>query len=183
MIALIKKLKIFKGKKMKAVITFGLPGSGKTTYIEEHYTGQNIISADNIKPTLPGWDEKNPSVVHQESVRLAKELVLKAIHDKVDFVFDSGSINSKYSRNLFRLIKQGGYDIHLIIFDIPVEICLERNKQRSFQVPEDDIWAKEREKWDALIAILPYCNRIDTITVEGQRKYKIKVMKNLILEL
>jgi predicted kinase len=164
--------------KMKAVITFGLPGSGKTTYIEKHYspcTGQNIISADNIKPALQGWDEKNPSIVHQESVRLAKELVLKAVHDKVDFVFDSGSINSKYSRNLFRLIKQAGYHIHLIVFDIPVEICLERNRQRSFQVPEDDILAKEREKWDALIAILPMCNTIDTITMEGQifgqRKY------------
>lgn len=148
----------------KAVITFGLPGSGKTTYLQANYSGQYIISADNIKPTLAGWDESNPSIVHQESVRLAKELVVQAVKEKVDFVFDSGSINTKYSRNLFEFIALSGYDIHLIIFDTPLEVCLERNRNRSFRVPEADILAKNEEKDEALLALLPYLSTMEIIT-------------------
>lgn len=149
---------------MKAVITFGLPGSGKTTHIQKKYSGQYIISADDIKPTLQGWDESNPSLVHQESVKLARELVIEAVNKKKDFVFDSGSINTKYSRNLFRLINEAGYHIHLIVFDIPLEVCLERNRKRSFQVPEEDIVAKNEEKDEALLALVQYVDTMETIT-------------------
>ena len=149
---------------MKAVITFGLPGSGKTTHIQKKYSGQYIISADDIKPTLQGWDESNPSLVHQESVKLARELVIEAVKEKVDFVFDSGSINTNYSRSLFRLISEAGYHIHLIVFDIPLEVCLERNRKRSFQVPEEDIIAKSQEKNEALLALAQYVDTMETIT-------------------
>ena len=149
---------------MKAVITFGLPGSGKTTHIQKEYSGQYVISADDIKPTLQGWDESNPSLVHQESVKLARELVIDAVKEKNDFVFDSGSINTKYSRNLFRLISEAGYHIHLIVFDIPLGVCLERNSKRSFRVPEADILAKNEEKDEALLALLQYVDTMETIT-------------------
>ncbi len=152
----------------QAIITFGLPGSGKTTLLKSKYLGTPIISADDIKPQLLGWDEKNPSVVHQQSVKIAKELVEQAVKEKIDFAFDSGSINTKYSRNLFKIIKESGYHIHLVVFDIPLEVCLERNKKRSFQVPEHDILSKNEEKSEALLALMPYVDTIETVTLEDQ---------------
>lgn len=145
---------------MKAYVTFGLPGAGKTTYLKSHYSHLPIVSADDIKMTLPNFDLSNPSLCHQESVRLAKEKVLTLSDDKVEFAWDSGSINSKYSRNIFRELHSRGYSITLIVFNTPLEVCLERNRLRSFKVPEDNIREKDQEKTEAFEALLPYVGEI-----------------------
>jgi predicted kinase len=141
---------------MKAYVTFGLPGAGKTTYLKNHYNHLPIVSADEIKMTLPNFDLFNPSLCHQESVRLAKEKVLTLSDDGVEFAWDSGSINSKYSRNIFKELYSRGYFITLIVFNTPLEVCLERNRQRPFKVPEDNILEKDQEKTEAFQALLPY---------------------------
>jgi predicted kinase len=155
---------------MKAVITFGLPSAGKTTYLNNRYgdlltnedTGVIIISADDIKKTLPSWDEKDPSKSHQESVRIARDVLFEHVERKYPYViFDSGSINTKYSRNIFKRIKENGYEIELVYLDTPIDICLQRNKSRAFKVPEENIHEKEKEKTEAFLALIPY---VDCIT-------------------
>lgn len=148
---------------MIAVITFGLPGAGKTTYLNKYYAGWNMVSADIIKPTIAGWNPKNPSAVHQESVKLAKEAVFNFAKKRIPFVFDSGSINTRYSRNIIQQLNQAGYKIHLLVFDTSLEVCLERNAKREFQVPKEDIIAKDSEKYEAFFAIAPYCSVIEYI--------------------
>ena len=37
------------------------------------------------------------------------------------------------------MAKGFGYEVHAVFFDVPVEVCLERNRKRERQVKEDVI--------------------------------------------
>ena len=77
-----------------------LPGAGKSTYIESHYDDSyDIVSADEIKKTLPGYDPENPEAVHEESVQLARKVIFDMCKDTHDHkvILDGGGINNHYN--------------------------------------------------------------------------------------
>ena len=161
---------------MIAIITFGLPGAGKTTYLSKYYINWKIVSADVIKTKLKDWDPKNPSLVHQESVKLAREQVFDLAKQRIPFVFDSGSINTRYSRNIVAELKRAGYKIYLFVFDTPLEVCLERNSKREFKVPEEDIVAKNAEKYEAFYALIPMCDIVQYINESNKDEIPITII-------
>lgn len=147
-----------------AIIPFGLPGCGKTTYLKNHvlkwFKPATYISADDIKTTLEGYDPANPEPVHQQSVALAEQKVYDSISVGENIVFDSGSINTRYSKRIFERLHNAGYRIILYFFDVPLDVCLERNKKREFTVPESAIIKKNEEAPQALYNLMPYISTI-----------------------
>jgi len=134
--------------------TFGLPGSGKSTWInqqtffgaEEKY---HIISADNIKEKLI----KKLSVLsnsnelkdlHEKSVKIADDEFKSLINEGVEIIVDGGGINNSYTINQIDYAFNNGYHIELVVFDTPASVCIQRNKgrDRSFVVPEEAIIRK-----------------------------------------
>ena len=59
----------------EAILFIGLPGSGKTTFIRENIKGYVIVSADDLKQKHPDYDPKDPTKVHQWSVKEAEKLM------------------------------------------------------------------------------------------------------------
>jgi len=114
---------------------FGLPGSGKTTWIKDN--GYNLpdseflwISADEIKIHLPLYNPKLPDLVHEESVRIAEELVYSTLKTGNNFILDGGGINNNYTKTIIDACHDHGYFVSLIHIDTPLEVCLERNNER-----------------------------------------------------
>lgn len=143
----------------KAIFFIGLPGSGKTTLIENNkwhkchshngcLVDQSVVSADQIKEMHPNYDPNNPEILHQWSVEQAearfKQLVVENLStDHYDtIVFDSGGINNNYSRRIMQFTKEKGYSIELHILDTPAHICLERINKRERKVPHEDVISK-----------------------------------------
>ena len=124
------------------VFMFGLPGSGKSTWIENNLPGNIVVSADEIKLNLGGYNPKNPEKVHQESVALARDKAISLAIEGRGFIFDGGGINRKYNKDLINEIRAMRHCVTLIVLDTPLEVCLERNRNRDRQVPEDDIYDK-----------------------------------------
>ena len=161
---------------VKFIFTFGLPGSGKSTYLKENYPDviyfnsydeklikesvKNnkylLISADNIKYILSKRRGLPPESYHEESVKLAKELVYKVadVYKKgedfygVKVIMDGGAINSHYTQDIIDYIKNdkdSGCIITCIAFDTPVGVCIDRISQRERKVPIESIYAKNQE--------------------------------------
>jgi len=125
----------------KSIFFIGLPGAGKTTLIEKRkYT--NVVSADDIKSGLENFDINHPELVHQESVKLAEELIYENIKEGKDFTFDCGGVNNSYSLRILNITKEARYYIKLIYVKTPLEVCLERNKSRDRKIPSDEIVKK-----------------------------------------
>lgn len=119
---------------------FGLPASGKSTYIENNYDNSwMIISADKIKEVHPDYNESNPELLHEYSVEKAEEFFNKEVLIGTDIIFDGGGINGSYNKRLIRIAKQNGYNIQLVVLDTPAHVCLQRNRERTRKVPEQTI--------------------------------------------
>lgn len=126
----------------KAKVFIGLPGSGKTTFIRNNIHGYHIVDADQIKTTHPDWDQKNPQLVHDWSVREA-EFEMNRLSDLgVDICMDSGGVNNRYSIRIINMLKEKGYWVEVIHMDTPLNVCLERNSKRDRKVSEDVIIEK-----------------------------------------
>lgn len=151
----------------KFVCTFGLPGSGKSTYLQEHYPEECIISADKIKESYPGYTHENHGEFYKLAVQEAKEKIFCALKDgKRLIVFDTGSINNKYSLEIFQRVfevVEPLYDIELIVFTAGADICIERDKDRPQSVGADVILEKAKKGPEALARLLPFVTRVHLV--------------------
>lgn len=151
-----------------AIITFGLPGSGKSTYLSNSFIFNdffNCISADEIKKELEGYTDENYTAFYKQAVRIAEERVYAQIYTSTPFVFDTGSINSNYSKRILSKLKEAGYIINLLVFNTPVEVCIERDKNRPQSVGEEVIRAKYEKAPASLFNIVQLLDNNDVMRI------------------
>lgn len=127
----------------KAYILVGLPAAGKSTWISENLNSDvEIVSADNIKTEL---DDYNPIVSeqwHEKSVEIAAELFKKHVDSGKDVCLDGGGVNNSYTYSLAQYADGKYYDIIVVYFDTPAEVCIQRNEDRERYVPREVILYK-----------------------------------------
>jgi predicted kinase len=132
----------------KAILFIGLPGSGKTTYIQENIKGYHIVSADQIKMSHPQYNHADSAILHEWSVREA-EIQMQIFSDEaIDICMDSGGVNNSYSLRIINMLKDKGYYVEIIFIDTPLNVCLERNRGRDRQVPETAIIDKSKKIYE-----------------------------------
>lgn len=151
----------------KFVCTFGLPASGKSTYLQEHYPEECIISADEIKKSYPGYTDEKHGEFYKQAVQDAKEQVFAALRDGHRLiVFDTGSINNKYSLEIFEMVVRTSnpfYEIELIVFTAGADICIARDKDRPQSVGADVINEKAKNGPQALARLLPFVTKVHLV--------------------
>ena len=120
--------------KGQIILAVGLPGSGKSTYFTRR--GIHPLSSDTLRLWLLD-DATNQD--HQRWIFLALRFLLKIrllLGRRRNYV-DATNLTWKERRPYFRMANRYGYELHAIYFDVPVEVCEERNRTRSRQVPRE----------------------------------------------
>ncbi len=125
------------------IILIGLPGSGKST-LARQLTAQGgqlrLISTDLIRAQLYGdeaiqgdWQAVWREVQHQFA-----ETVRQCIEGKTQgAVYDATNAVRKQRRQVIAAGRSHHFtDIQGLWLDVPLAVCLERNRGRSRQVPE-----------------------------------------------
>lgn len=121
----------------RLVLLVGIPGSGKTT-LAKRLTERGFLRlcADDIRQELWGdaGDQKDPETVFNIFFQKLEEALSKSL----DIVVDNTNINTKHRQPILQRAITAGYeDIQLWVLDIPLEVCLERNRSRERAVPDD----------------------------------------------
>jgi predicted kinase len=117
----------------RLLVLVGLPGSGKSTWAKQQ--GLPTISSDAIRELLA--DDVTDQTIHRQVFQTVRFLVRQrlAIGRPVTCV-DATHLTPRERRPYFRI---RGCRVEAVFFDVPVELCQQRNAARQRVVPPDVI--------------------------------------------
>jgi len=116
------------------LVLCGPAGSGKSTFAAQRFAGTTIVSSDHCRAMI--CDDENNQSVNRDTFELFHLIIQKRLSLGRFTVADSTALHPDARRKLRDLARQFGYYGCLLIFNIPPEICLERNKNRQRLVEE-----------------------------------------------
>jgi len=116
------------------VLAIGLPGSGKSSWFKRH----NItpLSSDMLRALL--FDDSTEQR-YQDLIFSNLRSMLKArliARRPMNYV-DATNLTPHDRQSWIKLAKDFGYEVQAVFFDVPVEVCLQRNQKRSRVVEEE----------------------------------------------
>lgn len=120
--------------RQRIVLLVGLPGSGKSTYLEKQ--GVTALSSDAVRQLLA--DDPTDQTIHARVFATLRYLLRHRllIGRPVTYI-DATHLTPEERRPYIEIARTFGCDIEALFFDVPLEICRERNRLRHRVVPDE----------------------------------------------
>ncbi len=116
------------------VLAIGLPGSGKSSWFKRHNIAP--LSSDLLRALLfddPTEQRFQDLVFSNLRSMLKARLIARRPMNYVD----ATNLTSHDRRGWIKLAQDYGYEVRAVFFDVPLDVCLERNRKRERVVSED----------------------------------------------
>jgi len=124
------------------IITVGLPGSGKSTYLAG--LGVNPISSDEIRRLIA--DDPRDQSMNARIFSVIRYLIRQRIAAGRPVTYVDATHLTPWERKPYRALAQRyGCTLEALFFDVPVEVCMARNQARDRVVPEEAIRKMARQ--------------------------------------
>lgn len=128
------------------IITRGLPASGKSTFLKEKKLEPWVISTDNLRLLFnsPTYLLNGKLDIKQDTTDEVFSLIYKMVERKMQnrefIILDATNIELDKYQTIKRLSEKYRYKVSILDFtDVPLDVCIERNKNRTFEVPKHTI--------------------------------------------
>jgi predicted kinase len=118
------------GAEKKVVVLVGIAGSGKSTWAK-----QSVLSSDEIRRLLR--DDPTDQTIHRTVFRTMRDLLRRRLELGMPVTYiDATNLTRRERRPYIKISSMYGCEAEAVFFDTPLEICLERNRARQRNVPE-----------------------------------------------
>jgi predicted kinase len=116
------------------VLAIGLPGSGKSSWFKRHSISP--LSSDLLRVLLfdDASEQRFQDLIFSN---LRSMLRARLIARRPLNYVDATNLTPHDRQGWIKLARDYGYDVQAVFFDVPLEVCLERNRKRDRVVAED----------------------------------------------
>ena len=118
----------------QVVLTFGVSGSGKSTWIAENLKDHTVISLDALRSQMANC--RSDQSQNSKVVQAAKEQLKTLLRSHSKIVWDATSLRRDFRQQVINIAHQYGALVTLVIFHCPEDVYRERNRQRQNPIPE-----------------------------------------------
>jgi predicted kinase len=116
------------------VLAIGMPGSGKTTWFRRR--GVTPLSSDLLRNIL--FDDVEEQRYQGLVFSTLRSLLRARLIARMPWNYvDATNLSIHERRQWIKMAKSFGYEVQAVFFDVPLEVCLDRNRQRDRSVSED----------------------------------------------
>jgi len=124
------------------VLTIGLPGSGKTTWFKRR--GVTPLSSDMLRTIL--FDDITEQRYQGLVFSTLRSLLRARLIARMPWNYvDATNLSPHERRQWIKMAMSFGYEVQAVFFDVPLDVCLERNRKRDRPVG-DDVMHKMAER-------------------------------------
>jgi predicted kinase len=116
------------------VLTIGLPGSGKSSWFKRR--GVTPLSSDLLRTLL--FDNITEQKYQDLVFGTLRSLLRARLIARMPWNYvDATNLSPKERSGWIKMSREFGYEVHAVFFDVPIELCKERNLRRARVVPDD----------------------------------------------
>lgn len=121
----------------KVIVLRGLPASGKSTWAKDYISrnpGTLRVNKDDLRSMLHNsqWSEENELII----LAMRDTMIAEALHMGQDVVVDDTNFAEKHITAIQDIAAEWGASFEVKDFDVPLEVCLERNRKRNSSIPD-----------------------------------------------
>jgi predicted kinase len=116
------------------VLAIGLPGSGKSSWFKRR--GVTPLSSDLLRRLL--FDDTTEQRYQDLVFGTLRSLLRARLVARMPWNYvDATNLSPRERHGWIKMAREFGYDVHAVFFDVPAQVCMERNQRRQRVVPED----------------------------------------------